>query len=264
MFDIEKVFWTILLRMASRVFLFFTPSDSSLVRNWFVCREPRTPVVKLGWEAFQPLFSRLLGWFMKPRWELHLSFFSCSLFSAQSSFVYIALVYSKNTHFPCQRLGHPASGLWKCLCLYRRSRWRRRCGILRCLFGVWPCSGPLLVGGSHAAPYIPKSYINPTPHELLGLGLKESAIGVPMHRLVQKRISVSRTSIPSIFHGEWLFVGVVEPGSSIVYVPRFRPSLGVSYIFVLIIFFTESTFDLVEYAPLFKLEHTGKVVREAL
>jgi len=48
MFDIEKVFWTILLRMASRVFLFFTPSDSSLVRNWFVCREPRTPVVKLG------------------------------------------------------------------------------------------------------------------------------------------------------------------------------------------------------------------------
>ena len=47
MSDIERVFWTILFRMASRVFLFFTPSDSSLVRNWFVCREPRTPVVKL-------------------------------------------------------------------------------------------------------------------------------------------------------------------------------------------------------------------------
>ena len=47
MSDIERVFWTVLLRMASRVFLFFTPSDSSLVRNWFVWREPRTPVVKL-------------------------------------------------------------------------------------------------------------------------------------------------------------------------------------------------------------------------
>ena len=45
--DIERVFWTVLLRMASRVFLFFTPSDSNLVRNWFVCKEPRTPVVKL-------------------------------------------------------------------------------------------------------------------------------------------------------------------------------------------------------------------------
>ena len=44
--DIERVFWTVLFRMASRVFVFFTPSDSSLVRNWFVCREPRTPVVK--------------------------------------------------------------------------------------------------------------------------------------------------------------------------------------------------------------------------
>ena len=43
--------------MASRVFLFFTPSDSSLVRNWFVCKEPRTPVVKLVCEVFQPLFS---------------------------------------------------------------------------------------------------------------------------------------------------------------------------------------------------------------
>jgi len=32
MSDIERVFWTVLLR-ASRVFLFLTPSDSSLVRN---------------------------------------------------------------------------------------------------------------------------------------------------------------------------------------------------------------------------------------
>ena len=30
MSDIERVFWTVLLRMASRVFLYFTPSDSSL------------------------------------------------------------------------------------------------------------------------------------------------------------------------------------------------------------------------------------------
>ena len=43
----EWGFWTVLFRMASRVFLFFTPSDSNLIRNWFVCKEPRTPVVKL-------------------------------------------------------------------------------------------------------------------------------------------------------------------------------------------------------------------------
>jgi len=46
MSDIERGFWTVLLRMASHVFLSFTPSDSSLVWNWFVCREPRIPVVK--------------------------------------------------------------------------------------------------------------------------------------------------------------------------------------------------------------------------
>ena len=45
--DIERLFGTDLFRMASRVLLFFTPSVSSLVRNWFVCSEPRTPVVKL-------------------------------------------------------------------------------------------------------------------------------------------------------------------------------------------------------------------------
>ena len=33
MSDIERGFWTVLFRMASRVFLFFTPSDSSLVRS---------------------------------------------------------------------------------------------------------------------------------------------------------------------------------------------------------------------------------------
>jgi len=58
MSDIERGFWTVLFRIASRVFVFFTPSDSSLVRNWLVYREPRTPVVKLVWEAFQPLFPR--------------------------------------------------------------------------------------------------------------------------------------------------------------------------------------------------------------
>jgi len=66
MSDIERVFWTVLFRMASRVFLFFTPSDSNLVGNWFVRKEPRTPVVKLVCDAFQPLFSRWLRWFMNP------------------------------------------------------------------------------------------------------------------------------------------------------------------------------------------------------
>jgi len=47
MSDLQRVFWTVLLRMASRLCLFFTPSDSSLVKNWFVWREPRTPVVEL-------------------------------------------------------------------------------------------------------------------------------------------------------------------------------------------------------------------------
>jgi len=181
MSDIKRVFWTVLFRMASRVFWFFTPSDSSLVRNWFVCKEPRTPVVKLVWEAFQALFSRWLRWFMKPRWELCVSFFSCSFFSAQSSFVSMDLVYSKNTYnfFPCQRLGHPAFGLKMYLCLYRQNRWRRQCGILRCLFEVWSYFGPLLVGGSHAVPCNPESCIDPIPHALLGLGLRENAIGVP-------------------------------------------------------------------------------------
>ena len=43
MSDMERVFWTVLFRMASQVFIFFTPSDSSLVRNWL----PRTRVVKM-------------------------------------------------------------------------------------------------------------------------------------------------------------------------------------------------------------------------
>jgi len=68
--------------------------------------------------------------------------------------------------------------------------------------------------------------IGPIPHVLLGLRLRESAIGVPEHLLVQWRISVSRTSVPPIFHGVWLFVGVVEPGSSIVDILRFPPCLG--------------------------------------
>jgi len=55
--DIERVFWTDLFRTASRVFSFLTPSVSNLVRNWFVCREPRTPVVKLIWEAFHEIQS---------------------------------------------------------------------------------------------------------------------------------------------------------------------------------------------------------------
>jgi len=44
----SDIFWTVQFRVASCVFVFFNPSDSSLVRNWFACREPRTPVVKLA------------------------------------------------------------------------------------------------------------------------------------------------------------------------------------------------------------------------
>jgi len=64
---VEKVFWTVLFQKASFMFVFFTPSASSLVRNLFVCMEPCTPVVKLICVAFQPLFSRLLRWSMKPK-----------------------------------------------------------------------------------------------------------------------------------------------------------------------------------------------------
>jgi len=111
--DIERVFWTVLFRMASRVCVFFTPSDSNLVRNWLVCREPCTPVVKLVWEAFQPLFPRWLKWLMKHRREPYLSFFSCFFLSTQSSFVSMALVYSRSTHnfFPCQRPDRLVFGL---------------------------------------------------------------------------------------------------------------------------------------------------------
>ena len=94
----DIVFWTVLFRMASLVFLFFTPSVSSLVRNRFVRREPRTPVMKLICMAFQPLFSRLLRWLIKPKYILYLSSFSCCFFVAQSSLVSIALLYFRNTH----------------------------------------------------------------------------------------------------------------------------------------------------------------------
>jgi len=36
MSDIDRVFWTVRFRMISLVFLFFTPSVSSLVTNWLV------------------------------------------------------------------------------------------------------------------------------------------------------------------------------------------------------------------------------------
>ena len=67
--DIDTFFWTVLFRMASIVFLFFTPSVFSLIRSWYVCREHHTPVVKLICVAFQPLFflfPRLLRWLINP------------------------------------------------------------------------------------------------------------------------------------------------------------------------------------------------------
>ena len=59
MSDMARVFWTVCFRMISLVFLFLTPSNSSLSRNWLVCRDPRTPTVKLVWETFHPFFSLL-------------------------------------------------------------------------------------------------------------------------------------------------------------------------------------------------------------
>ena len=103
--------------------------------------------------------------------------------------VFMALVYSKNTHTFFSLSKARPSGLRAkmCLCLYRQNRWCRQCGILRCLFEVWPYSGPLLVGGSHAVPCNPESCIDPIPQELLGSGLRENANGVPSpkHRLVE-------------------------------------------------------------------------------
>jgi len=109
--DMERVFWTVLFWIASLVFLFFTPSVSSLVGNWSVCREPRTPVVKLICVAFQPLFSRLLRCLMEPKCVLYLLSFSCSFFVAQSSLVSIALVYSRNIHDFCSFSKASPSGL---------------------------------------------------------------------------------------------------------------------------------------------------------
>ena len=113
MSDIERVFWTVLFRMASRVVLFFTPSDSSLVRNWFVCSDPRFPVVKLVWEDFHPLFSRWLRWLMKPSRELFCHFSPAP--SALPSLQLCPLLsYIPEIHIvalPCQRRGHQVCGL---------------------------------------------------------------------------------------------------------------------------------------------------------
>jgi len=95
--DMERVFWTVLFRIASLVFC----SSLGVFLVWleidFACREPRTLVVKLICVAFQPLFSRLLRWLMKPKCALYVSSFACSLFVVQSSLVSIALVYPRNT-----------------------------------------------------------------------------------------------------------------------------------------------------------------------
>jgi len=128
-------------------------------------------LVLLLWNWFERLSSRSFPGCWDGLWSLDgsCSFrFSPAPSSLPSLHSYPLLSYIPRIHiifFPCQRLGHPASGLWRCLFLYRRSRWRRRCGILRCLFRVWTYFGPLLVGGSHTAPCIPKSNINPIPHD---------------------------------------------------------------------------------------------------
>jgi len=140
----------------------------------------------------------------------------------------MALVYSRNTHnFSSLSKARP-SGLQAInLSIYHRCLWLRRCGILRCLSEAWPYSYPTLVGESHAAPCIPRSCTIPIPHGLLGLELKENAIGVPRHCWVQWRISVLRTSVPSICHDVWLYVGAIELDNNIVYVLHSRPCPGV-------------------------------------
>jgi len=56
MSDIERGFWTVLFRMASCVFLFLTPSDSSLVRNWFVCKKSRYSCGEIGLRGLPAAF----------------------------------------------------------------------------------------------------------------------------------------------------------------------------------------------------------------
>jgi len=85
---------------------------------------------------------------------------------------------------------------------------------------------------SRVAPYVPISYTNPIPHELLGWELKKNAIGVPMPCWVQWRISVLRTSDPSICHGGWLFVGAVGLDNNIEYILRSQPCQGVQGCFL--------------------------------
>ena len=53
MSDVERVFWTVLFRMASRMFVFFTPSDSSLVKPGMYVES----LVLLLWNWFERLFS---------------------------------------------------------------------------------------------------------------------------------------------------------------------------------------------------------------
>jgi len=109
---------------------------------------------------------------MKPKWELYLSFSSCSFFSAQSSLVSLlwCILGTYTTFCRCRRLGHLVSGRWRCLCLFCQSQCRRQCFIPWCLFEVWLYSVPLLVGGSHVIPCI--SRILYRPHSTCASGLK--------------------------------------------------------------------------------------------
>ena len=87
-----------------------------------------------------------------------------------------------------------------------------------------------------SAQYIPKSFIDSIPHGLLGSELKENAIGVLKPRLTVT-LYMSHT-----FHRVW----------------------EVTYVFFLIIFFTETAFSLIQYAPLLELKRARKLIREAL
>ena len=65
--------------------------------------------------------------------------------------------------------------------------WRKRCGILRCPYGVWPYFYLLQVEESRVVPCILRSCREPIPHGLLGSEPRESVNGVPRHRSVRSR-----------------------------------------------------------------------------
>jgi len=103
MSNIERVFCTVLFRMAFRVFLFFTPSDSSLVLllwNWSERLSSRS--FPGGWDGL---------WSLDGSCICHFSPAPSSLPSLHSCPWLLCIPKIHIIFFPCQRPGHPAFGL---------------------------------------------------------------------------------------------------------------------------------------------------------